>query len=77
MIFISAGFDSREDDMLGCFNITDKGFMRLTGIAMDIASQYCEGRLVSVLEGGYNLQGNASACVAHISALLNNDNDQM
>ena len=42
---------------------------------MAIASEYCQGRLVSVLEGGYNLEGNADAVVAHVSALLNYEPD--
>ena len=70
MILISAGFDSRKDDLLGCFNITDKGFSRLTTLALQIAYEFCNGRLVSILEGGYNLNGNASAVVTHISTLL-------
>ncbi len=70
MVLISAGFDSRKDDLLGCFNISDAGFIRLTKIVMQIAEQHCAGRLVSMLEGGYNLSGNAQAVVAHLSTLL-------
>ena len=69
-ILISAGFDSRKDDLLGCFNITDDGFSRLTQIVMDIAYKYCEGRIVSVLEGGYNLEGLAKAVSCHIKELM-------
>lgn len=71
MVFISAGFDSRQDDLLGCFNITDTGFAELTRIAMQIADRHCQGRVVSMLEGGYNLEGTVSATLAHISTLLN------
>ena len=70
MIFISAGFDSRQDDLLGCFDVTDAGFMELTKLVMQIADQHCDGRLVSILEGGYNLNGNAKAVVAHVKTLL-------
>lgn len=70
MVLISAGFDSRKEDLLGCFNITDEGFRRLTTIALQIAYEFCDRRLVSILEGGYNLNGNASAVVTHISTLL-------
>ncbi len=70
-ILISAGFDSRKDDPLGCFNLTDKGFESLTRIVMNIASTHCNGRLLSILEGGYNLQGNAKATAAHIKILNN------
>tara|TARA_X000000950_G_scaffold278875_1_gene370527 strand:+ start:6 stop:935 length:930 start_codon:yes stop_codon:yes gene_type:complete len=70
LIFISAGFDSRKDDTLGCFNISDSGFIELTKIIMDIANKSCKDRVISVLEGGYNLQGNAKAALAHTKTLL-------
>ncbi len=69
-VLISAGFDSRKDDLLGCFDVTDDAFNRMTRTAMDIADEYCEGRLVSLLEGGYNLDGLARAVVTHVSTLL-------
>lgn len=69
-IMISAGFDSREDDILGCFNITDKGFAALTTRACNLAKKYCDGRLVSILEGGYNTHGLAEAVAAHVAALI-------
>ena len=70
LILISAGFDSRINDLLGCFEITDQGFQELTAILTDLADKHCQGRLISILEGGYNLQGNASAVVAHVSRLI-------
>lgn len=70
LILISAGFDSREDDLLGCYKVTDQGFIQLTQIMMQLAKQYCNGRLISVLEGGYNLTGNARASVAHLKTLM-------
>ena len=69
LIIISAGFDSRINDSLGCFKVTDKGFESLTEISMSIAKEYCGGKLISVLEGGYNLDGNAKASISHIKAL--------
>jgi acetoin utilization deacetylase AcuC-like enzyme len=72
-ILVSAGFDSRKDDLLGCFDITDAGFAELTQIVKNLALQHCQGRLVSVLEGGYNLEGNASAMLAHLTALSDNN----
>ena len=69
-VMISAGFDSRKDDLLGCFEVNDAGFQRLTRIARGIADRHCKGRLLSVLEGGYNLDGNARAVLAHIETLL-------
>ncbi len=69
-ILISAGFDSRIDDKIGRFKISDICFARLTEMVMDIARTHCNGRLVSILEGGYNVEGLASAVTAHISKLL-------
>ncbi len=69
LILISAGFDSRRDDLLGCFTVTDQGFYQLTRWVMSLADELCEGRLVSLLEGGYNIPGNASAVVSHLEAL--------
>lgn len=70
LILISCGFDSRVNDPLGCFAITDDGYRALTRIVMNIARQHCNGRIVSILEGGYNLPGLADASVAHVSTLL-------
>jgi acetoin utilization deacetylase AcuC-like enzyme len=69
-ILISAGFDSREKDKLGCWNITDKGYFALTKLAMSIADKFCNGRIVSALEGGYNPIGVSRGAVAHIAALM-------
>lgn len=69
-ILISAGFDSRREDLLGCFDVTDDAFARMTRTAMDVARDYCGGRVVSLLEGGYNVDGLAKAAAAHVGALL-------
>ncbi|MFC1553515.1 histone deacetylase [candidate division KSB1 bacterium] len=69
LLLISAGFDSRIHDPLGSFNITDDGFRELTKILLEIAETNCGGKVVSVLEGGYNLDGLASAVHAHIHEL--------
>lgn len=70
LILISAGFDSRKDDLLGCFEITDDAFRRMTRRAMDMADDLCDGRVVSLLEGGYNVEGLALAAVAHVETLM-------
>ena len=54
LVLISAGFDSRQNDPLGQFTLTDNDFKELTGVMLDIAVKYCNGRLVSILKGGYN-----------------------
>lgn len=69
LVLISAGFDSRADDPLGRFRLTDDDFRDLTRLMMDLADTHCGGRLVSVLEGGYNLTGLASAVTAHVATL--------
>lgn len=69
LVLVSAGFDSRKDDLLGCFDITDDGFTRLTQIVRNLADEHCDGRLVSLLEGGYSLPGLATSTTAHVAAL--------
>jgi acetoin utilization deacetylase AcuC-like enzyme len=69
LLVISAGFDSRLGDPLGRFTLTDRDFADLTRAVMQIAARHAGGRVVSVLEGGYNLDGLASAAAAHVEAL--------
>lgn len=69
-VLISAGFDSRQGDPLGDFQLSDPDFAELTGVCADIARRHAGGRLISVLEGGYNLSGLASAAAAHVAALM-------
>jgi acetoin utilization deacetylase AcuC-like enzyme len=68
-VLVSAGFDSRVNDPLGRFLLTDDDFAELTRIVMQVADQHSGGRVVSVLEGGYSLSGLASASASHVSAL--------
>ena len=70
LVLISAGFDARHDDPLGDFYFTDKGFASLTRMVMRIAAEHSESRLVSLLEGGYNLNGLALAVEAHLRELM-------
>ena len=70
LVLISAGFDSRIDDLLGQFTLSDEDFADLTRVLTKVAAQYAKGRVVSVLEGGYNLSGLASAAAAHVRALV-------
>ena len=69
LVMISAGFDSREGDPLGRFTLSDMDFTDLTRIMLEIAGTHAGGRLVSVLEGGYNLKGLETAVAAHVTAL--------
>jgi acetoin utilization deacetylase AcuC-like enzyme len=68
-ILISAGFDGMRNDLLGVFDITPAGFAAITRIVVGLAKELCEGRLVSVLEGGYRLDGLAESVVAHVQVL--------
>ncbi len=68
-VVVSAGFDARVNDPLGGLLLTDHDFADLTDIVLDIAKEFSEGRLISILEGGYNLAGLASAAVQHVRTL--------
>ncbi len=69
LVLISAGFDSRRGDPLGHFVLTDPDFAELTTVMRGIADKHARGRLVSILEGGYNLDGLAKAVYAHAHSL--------
>jgi len=69
LVLISAGFDSRTGDPLGHFLLTDDDFAELTYLLQEVADRHCNGRLVSVLEGGYSLDGLTRAVAAHTGAL--------
>ena len=68
-VIISAGFDAHKDDPLGGMRVTAKGFAEMTRIVKDIADLCCGGRVITVLEGGYDLIGLSESVRAHISAL--------
>jgi len=70
LVMLSAGFDSRLGDPLGQFRLTDDDYSELTRILLQIAGDHAEGRFVSVLEGGYNLDGLGKAASAHVKALI-------
>ncbi len=70
LIFISAGFDAHQEDPLGNLNFTTENYFEITQDIVEIAKQCCESRLVSSLEGGYNLKALAESVGAHINALL-------
>ncbi|HAK94902.1 MAG TPA: histone deacetylase [Planctomycetes bacterium] len=70
IVFISAGFDSRIDDPLGGFTLTDEDFADLTRVVLEIADAHAGGRVVSALEGGYGLEGLGLAVAAHVGAMV-------
>jgi acetoin utilization deacetylase AcuC-like enzyme len=70
LVIISAGFDSRAGDPLGQLTLSDADFSALTRILLEMAGEYSEGRLLSVLEGGYNQAGLAKAVRSHLGELI-------
>ncbi len=68
-ILISAGFDGMRHDLLGQFDVTPEGFAAITRVVTKLAHELCQDRIVSVLEGGYRLDGLAESVVAHVKAL--------
>ena len=69
-LLVSAGFDAHEDDLLGGMRVTAEGFAALTRAVREIADACCEGRIVSMLEGGYGLEGLAASTEAHLRVLF-------
>lgn len=70
LLIISAGFDAHRDDPLAGLNLVEEDFGWATLKLMDYADKYCAGRLVSVLEGGYDLDGLTGSTSAHVKALM-------
>ena len=70
LIIISAGFDAHASDPLAELNLTDDDYRWVTQELMDIAAECCEGRIVSVLEGGYSLEALASSSAVHVHTLM-------
>jgi acetoin utilization deacetylase AcuC-like enzyme len=70
LVVISAGFDAHTRDPLANLNLVEADFAWATLEIMEIADQSAQGRVVSVLEGGYDLQGLAGSVAAHVTALI-------
>ena len=70
LIIISAGFDAHHRDPLANLTLTEDDFDWITGQLMNIASRHSDNRLVSLLEGGYDLDALASSCVVHANRLV-------
>lgn len=65
ILFLSAGFDGHEDDLIGNCHLVDQDFAWVTEQMVAVANRCCGGRLVSVLEGGYNSRAEAVSPLAH------------
>lgn len=73
-VLVSAGFDAHTQDPLANINITEESYISYTQSLCQIANTHCQGRLVSLLEGGYNLQLIPGLIESHISILLESVN---
>jgi len=70
LILISAGFDAHEDDPLANMRVSTEGFGRMTALIRKTAREVCQGRLVSMLEGGYNHEALSASVQAHLENLM-------
>ncbi len=70
LVIVSAGFDAHHRDPLAEINLTEDDFDWATGELMEVAGRHARNRLVSLLEGGYDLQGLAFSVGAHVSRLM-------
>jgi acetoin utilization deacetylase AcuC-like enzyme len=70
LIVISAGFDAHQRDPLANLNLVEADFMWATQKIMEVAQASANGRVVSMLEGGYDLEGLSNSAAAHVSALM-------
>ncbi|MCK0207215.1 histone deacetylase family protein [Starkeya koreensis] len=70
LLIISAGFDAHARDPLANINLLEDDFTWVTQQLMEVADKHCGGKIVSVLEGGYDLEGLARSASAHVKALM-------
>ena len=69
-ILLSAGFDAHKDDPLAQFQLTSNDFYSLTKRTLELSKLYCDGKVVSILEGGYDLNALQESTEMHVNALL-------
>ena len=75
LVIISAGFDAHREDPLGGLSFTEEDFVWATLNLMEVADKHAEGRVVSVLEGGYDLRALAASVAVHVQALIRGTGD--
>ena len=73
LLIVSAGFDAHREDPLAQLRLEIEDFAWITGALMDVARAHCGGRLVSVLEGGYDLDALAASAAIHVRGLMRED----
>ena len=69
LLLLSAGFDAHAADPIGSLGLESEDFHRLTRLACEVGNEYCRGRIVSLLEGGYNVDALAESVACHLNAL--------
>ena len=69
LIIISAGFDAHREDDLGQMGLVEDDYVWMTKQLMEVANRYCDGKIVSCLEGGYNLSALGRSVAAHLKTL--------
>ena len=69
-ILMSAGFDAHRDDPLCQLNLESRDYYEITRRVLEITKQYCNGKVVSILEGGYDLNALAESANEHVNALI-------
>jgi acetoin utilization deacetylase AcuC-like enzyme len=69
-LLASAGFDAHVRDPLGGLRLTDEGYAGIGKRMKAVADQFCQGRLISLLEGGYDLKGLAGGVTAYLGAMV-------
>jgi acetoin utilization deacetylase AcuC-like enzyme len=69
LILISAGFDAHREDDLGQMGLVEADYAYITKRLMEVADRHAQGRIVSTLEGGYNLSALARSVAAHVKTL--------
>ena len=69
-ILLSAGFDAHKDDPLAQLQLESKDFYNITKRTLELSKKYCDGKVVSILEGGYDLLALQESTEMHVKALL-------
>jgi acetoin utilization deacetylase AcuC-like enzyme len=72
LVLVSAGFDAHRLDPIGSLGLESQDYADLTRAVADVAKQYCNGRIVSLLEGGYNVDALAESVQIHLETILDN-----
>ncbi len=72
-LLLSAGFDAHLRDPLGGMKVTTRAFGEMTRIVVDAAERHCDGRLLSLLEGGYDAEALASSVATHVAIMSGSD----